>query len=421
MSTCTWWICHVSLGFSPTCFPSGLASWGWWPGGSKGQLHHGHWSAQRYCQGSWEPLGSTTPREMFSHRFNSDPRRSAQSRRDWYPWDPGRGWRPWARENAGNSMDLRQTIDIDFWGISYHMTGQTHSWEIPEPNGGVSFSQPCLISGPIKIWRWPGSMELGPTIEILGFELNVGPVMPPQLSRDIWEVHTTHRRNPACRVFPHRLGELSSSSLFSTLERDVKRDHLRSPHRGWVCRFQWALWGILIFPPSFQSPLEAEEKEYFIDMFGLFLKTCRDGLLWPTAVTREREREMSRQLIFTSAQKLTHQRASIDSKTPSTWDETPDRQWQRPNTVCRSFHVPLGLSASWGHKYSRKDGEPLSPGPEGKSAQTRPWFFWCVPLMQLHDQTLAYLFLVGDGLTYSPAPRAWAQPSDAQFGTHALV
>jgi hypothetical protein len=87
----------------------------------------------------------------------------------------------------------------------------------------------------------------------------------------------------------------------------------------------------------------AEEKEYFIDMFGLFLKMCRDGI----AVTNCGDtRELPQQQILTSAQKLTNQQASIDCKTPSTSDETPHKQG--PSTVWRfhPFHVPLGLRAS---------------------------------------------------------------------------
>lgn len=67
----------------------------------------------------------------------------------------------------------------------------------------------------------------------------------------------------------------------------------------------------------------AEEKEYFIDMFGLFLKMCRDGI----AVNNCGDtRELPQQKKLTSAQKLTNQQASIDCKTPSTSDETPHKQ-----------------------------------------------------------------------------------------------
>ena len=51
-------------------------------------------------------------------------------------------------------------------------SGVKHGWEILQPNGGVSFSHPCLISGgqgktenkqkrkiQIKIWRWTNDLD----------------------------------------------------------------------------------------------------------------------------------------------------------------------------------------------------------------------------------------------------------------------
>ena len=156
--------CHVSLStiFSDL-FPLRFRSWPrelgmvtWWPA----TVH------QRLAP-SWTLIcprilprflrATRQGQEIFSHRFNWQQSKAIRpAAKRLIPLGPWQRMKTLGQtmENAGNSMDLRQHR-CGFLGISWDMTSQTmgvpsgvkHGWEIPQPNGGVSFSHPCLISG----------------------------------------------------------------------------------------------------------------------------------------------------------------------------------------------------------------------------------------------------------------------------------